>query len=158
MLQIKMVYVLIILLLVSSESFSNKIVIAQTTGIPELDDAELRFSSVLKAVQNADKNGIDVQSYVSELNDALARALARGNLTQVEDLATSVFSNSTIVERLAYNVSLSTERTKVENGLTLIYSIILLMISEAAIYFGWITFKRRYLLKMMEMEPRGKSQ
>jgi len=159
MLQNKMPFILIILLLMSNFIFIIG-VLGASDGQTELDDAELRFTSALRAVQTAEKNGINVQSHVDMLKYSLlklkeAKELkTSGNVTQAISTAQTVSTVSIQIEdNLASYTSLAYEREGANFQLAVIYSSIAAIISVSAIYFGWMFFKRWYLIKVLDMKP-----
>jgi hypothetical protein len=129
-------------------------------GQSELDDAEFRLTSALRAVQIAEKNGVDVKSYVDVLNSTLsmlkeAEALnISGNVTQAAVTAKTVTSISIQVEaNVASYTSLASRRAEVDFQLAVIKSSLVSIISVIVIYFGWIFFNRWYLTKVIDMKP-----
>lgn len=97
----KILYIFLIILLISLKGFSNVVVLAQTSENPELDDAKLKLASALKAIQSADSNGVDVQTYINVLNTAkimLYEAQILGNASQSMVITKSVSAISKQVE------------------------------------------------------------
>jgi hypothetical protein len=158
MLQKKISIFLLALLLTS-----NFIIIQNgfaSTSLSELDDAKSQLISALKIVQEAEQKGINVQSYVNALNSALLliknaeNQNASGNVTKAIENAKASSTISIQVEAEVGSYSyLASMRDAANFRSTVISSLIALIIAVIVISFSWILFKRRFLMKLLDMKP-----
>ncbi len=131
-----------------------------TTSLIEINDAESNIISALIAVQEAEKNGMDVKPYVEVLNNVLLMisdaktAFKSGNLPKATETATTASYLSIQVEaNVKSYTTIASTRVEHELQSSLILSSFAAAISVLLVYAAWRFFKRMYLIRIMEMRP-----